>query len=206
MSRYLGALLALMVAGCAQSPAAPESTSSTSAATIGAPSPSIDAAPSAGDAAPSANATPSSSAQPQADPLLAVALTDVRSGETFTLAELAADGPVLVETMAIWCVNCLGQQREVVGAHDLVAFDSVSIDVDPNERADDLAAYAEREGFDWRFAVADTALATTLRDRFSPAVLNPPSMPKLLIRDGAVELVGLNEQLSADEIAALVAA
>lgn len=138
------------------------------------------------------------------DPLLAVELVDVRSGASFTLGDLASDGPVLVETMAIWCANCRAQQHEVVAAHGLADFHSVSIDVDPNERADDLAAYAAREGFDWRFVLADASLATALRDRFSPAVLNPPSMPKLLISAGNVEMIGFNEQLSADEIAAVV--
>ena len=112
---------------------------------------------------------------------------------------------MLLETMAIWCTNCRGQQHQVVDAHGLAEFDSISLDVDPNERADDLAEYAEREGFDWRFAVADADLAGMLRDRFGTAVLNPPSMPKILFRtDGSAELIGLGEQLSAADLAAVV--
>ena len=61
------------------------------------------------------------------DPLLAMTLTDVRTGEPFTLAELSADGPVIVETMAIWCTNCRSQMHEVTAAHDLAEFHSVSI-------------------------------------------------------------------------------
>lgn len=60
-------------------------------------------------------------------------MVDVRSGEVFTLSTLAAGGPVLVETMAIWCTTCLQQQRQVVEAHELAEFQSVGIDVDPNE-------------------------------------------------------------------------
>jgi hypothetical protein len=135
-------------------------------------------------------ATPDPSGDPDpltTDPLHAVELVDVRSGATFTLGQLAAEGPVLLETMAIWCVNCRAQQREVVTAHELASFHSVSLDVDPNERAEDLATYATELGFDWRFAVATSDLAAALRDRFGPAVLNPPSTPMvLLFPDGSV--------------------
>ena len=142
---------------------------------------------------------------PADDELLQVGLVDVRNGETFTLRELAADGPVIVETMAIWCTNCRSQMHEVTAAHDLADFHSVSIDVDPTEISADLVAYAEREAFDWPFVLADVELATLLRDRFGTAILNPPSMPKLLVRtDGSIELLPLGELMSADEIAATV--
>jgi thiol-disulfide isomerase/thioredoxin len=135
----------------------------------------------------------------------ALVLLDVRTGAAFTLAQLAAERPVLLETMAIWCTNCRGQQHQVADAHGLADFDSISLDVDPNERPADLADYADREGFDWRFAVADADLARLLRDQFGSAVLNPPSMPKILFRtDGSVELIGLGQQLSASELAAIL--
>lgn len=134
-----------------------------------------------------------------------IVLVDVRSQAQLTLGELAASKPVIVETMAIWCTNCRAQMHQVVAAHELADFHSVSIDVEAYEVPADLAAYAEREGFDWPFVKADAELATVLRDEFGTAVLNPPSMPKVLLRpDGSVELVGLGEELSAAEIAALV--
>ncbi len=149
------------------------------------------------------NPTPPDASSP--DPLLLTELVDVRGGEAFTLADLAADGPVIVETMAIWCTNCKAQMNEMTAAHELADFHSVSIDVDPTEIADDLVAYASREGFDWPFVLADAELATLLRNRFGTAVLNPPSMPKLLIRtDGSIELLPIGELLSADEIASIV--
>lgn len=139
------------------------------------------------------------------DALETLVLRDVRSGDQFTIGQLAAEKPVLVETMAIWCTNCRSQQREVVAAHGLADFHSISLDVDPNERAADLADYADDEGFDWRFAVADSSLVMMLRERFGTAVLNPPSTPKLLFRtDGTVELLRLGTQLSAAELAARV--
>jgi len=194
------ALLALgLLLGSCAAPARDATTPGAVAA-----SSAIAAAPSG--ASPS-NAPVTASAEPSAaaDPLLAMELVDVRSGEPFTLAELAADGPVIVETMAIWCTTCRAQMHEMTAAHELVDFHSVSIDVEPSEIAEDLTAYAAQEGFDWPFALADASLATHLRERFGTGVLFPPGTPKLLIRaDGSVELLPLNELLSADELAALV--
>lgn len=146
------------------------------------------AAGSAATATDTASASPSASARP-ADALLDATLTDVRSGETFTLAELAAaEGPVLLEPMAVWCTKCLAQQREVVAAHERSdGFASVSLDVDLSEAAADLASYADAEGFDWRFAMADAALYRLLRERFGVAATNPPSTPLIVVeRDGTV--------------------
>jgi thiol-disulfide isomerase/thioredoxin len=121
------------------------------------------------------------------DPLHAIELFDVNSQTAFTLGALAAEGPVLLEMMAIWCTNCRAQQHEVVAAHEIAEFHSVSLDVDPNERPGDLAAYSADMGFGWRFAMANQTLAAALRDRFGPAVLNPPSTPMvLLFPDGSV--------------------
>ena len=39
-------------------------------------------------------------------------LTDAATGQTFRIADLAGK-TVIVEPMAIWCVNCLAQQGDV---------------------------------------------------------------------------------------------
>lgn len=134
------------------------------------------------------SAAESASPAASADELLALALTDVRTGETFTLGGLAStSGPVLLETMAVWCSNCRAQQHEVVRAHEAANFASVSLDVDLSESPDDLAGYADREGFDWLFAMADEDLYRMLQDQFGVAVTNPPSTPLIVIeRDGTV--------------------
>ncbi|MGH2382720.1 MAG: TlpA family protein disulfide reductase [Candidatus Limnocylindria bacterium] len=131
---------------------------------------------------------------------------DVRTGVTFTLGELAAEKPVLVEAMAIWCTTCLAQQREVVDAHGSADFHSVGIDVDPNERVEDLAEYAEREGFDWRFAMADAALVQLLTERYGFGVTNPPSTPSFVVSaDGGVRALEFGRVRSADELIAELA-
>lgn len=145
-------------------------------------------------------AAPTDPAASDADPLLAYELVDVRSGERFTLGELAADRPVLVETMAIWCTTCLSQQREVIEAHAMADFHSVGIDVDPNEKAEDLAEYAEREGFDWRFVKADAGLVQLLTDRYGFGVTNPPSTPTFIVADGQVRALEFGRVRSAEDL------
>ena len=140
------------------------------------------------------------------DPLHSVALYDVNSEATFTLGELAADGPVLLEMMAIWCSNCRAQQSRVAESHQLTAFQSVSLDIDPNERPGDLADYSASLAFNWRFAMANINLASALRDRFGPAVLNPPSTPMvLLFPDGSIRALEFRAY-TAEELAAEIAA
>lgn len=154
------------------------------------PSPSVPPTHPSQTGAPAETADASASAAPTpsvtADPLLAVRLTDVRSGESFTLADLSADLPVLLEPMAVWCSNCRAQQHEVMRAHAEGSFVSVSLDVDLSESAADLAAYADREGFDWQFAMADADMYRLLQERFGVAVTNPPSTPLIVIEPGGV--------------------
>ncbi len=148
------------------------------------------ASPSTVASAPSSPTPAAASASPAvsaaADALLALALTDVRSGESFTLADLSAEQTVLLEPMAVWCSNCRAQQHEVKRAHADGSFVSVSLDIDLSESATDLASYADREGFDWFFAMADADLYRLLQERFGVAVTNPPSTPLIVIEPGGV--------------------
>lgn len=183
---FLAVLALATITACSSAatatPTAPDATPISSAPA------STTAEPSAPSAAAPSSATPSASETAQTDALLAVELTDVRSGETFTIGELAAtDGPVLLEPMAVWCSSCRSQQHEIIGAHDLADFTSVSLDVDLSESPADLASYADREGFDWAFTMADASLYRLLQDRFGVAATNPPSTPLIVIEaDGTV--------------------
>lgn len=111
-------------------------------------------------------------------------LTDARSGEGFRLTDFAGS-VVVVEPMAAWCINCLAQQREAQVALERLRGEVpvvyVSLGVDPGEGPEDLAAYAEREGFDWRFAVAGPEVARALADAFGPIFLSPPSTPLVVV-------------------------
>jgi thiol-disulfide isomerase/thioredoxin len=192
--------IALLFAACS-APTSSEQGATDRAVSSGGPS-----SPPATEPAGSPSGRPSG-APGDADPLLALELVDVRTGSAFTLGELAAEKPVLVEAMAIWCTTCLAQQREVVDAHNAADFHSVGIDVDPNERAEDLAEYAEREGFEWRFAMADTGLVQLLTERFGFGVTNPPSTPTFIISPaGDVRALEFGRIRSADELVAELAA
>jgi thiol-disulfide isomerase/thioredoxin len=116
-----------------------------------------------------------------------IALTDVRTGETFTLADFAGK-TVFVEPMATWCTNCRRQLTNVSSARaqldDSVVF--VALSVETNISNDDLKQYTESTGFDWVFAVATPDLLRELATLYGQTITNPPSTPHFIIRpDGS---------------------
>jgi len=116
--------------------------------------------------------------------------TDAQTGEAFTMNDYAGK-VVLLETMAIWCPNCIVQANEVRNLHaalgnpeDLISF---SLDVDLNEDEAALKEYASEFGFDWHFAVAPLLVARALGNLYTAQYLNPPLNPMLIIdRDGNI--------------------
>jgi len=117
-------------------------------------------------------------------------LTDVRTGKTFTMNDYAGK-VVLLETMAIWCPNCIIQAGQVQKLHralgnpeDLI---SVTLDVDSNEDEAMLKKYVDEWGLDWHFAVAPLLVERALGNLYSAQYLNPPLSPMLIIdREGNV--------------------
>lgn len=128
-------------------------------------------------------------AKPANDAWRTAALVDARTGESFTIDGLRGK-LVAIEPMAIWCTNCRIQQGEAAAALDRLDDPDVvyvSVDVDPNERAGDLAAYADGSGFDWAFVVATKEVARSLAATFGDQILSPPSTPLILVGpDGEV--------------------
>ena len=111
-------------------------------------------------------------------------LIDVQTGKTFTMNDYAGK-VVLLETMAIWCPNCIVQGNEIRNLHkalgdpdDLI---SVSLDVDVNEDDAALKEYADGYGFDWHFAIAPLEVARALGNLYTAQYLNPPLAPMLII-------------------------
>ncbi len=110
-------------------------------------------------------------------------LTDARTGETFTLADLG--DTVLVEPMATWCANCrhqLGNIRDAktqLGNETQVTF--VALSVETTLGADALARYAEEQGFDFTFAVMTPEMLRALAAEFGQAIASPPSTPHFVI-------------------------
>ncbi len=113
-----------------------------------------------------------------------IALTDVRSGESFTLADFAGK-TVFVEPMATWCTNCRRQLTNVSQARAQLNDENVvfiALSVETNISNQDLANYAEQAGFEWAFAVASPELLQELAATFGQSITNPPSTPHFIIR------------------------
>ena len=114
----------------------------------------------------------------------AAPLTDVSTGRAFTISELQGK-VVLVETMAIWCPTCRRQQGEVQAMHELLGeradLVSVTLDIDPNEKAETLKAYVAKHGFDGLYAVASADMAREIGLQLGSQFLNPPAAPMFVI-------------------------
>jgi len=128
-----------------------------------------------------------------------IEMTDVQTGKTFKMNDFAGK-VVLLETMAIWCPNCILQAGQVQKLHqtlgnpeDLI---SVTLDVDSNEDEAMLKKYVDEWGLDWHFAVAPLLVERALGNLYSAEYLNPPLSPMLIIdRQGNVHQLeyGLKE-------------
>ena len=139
-----------------------------------------------------------------------VHLTDVRTGQSFRIADIVATRRVVfIETMAIWCANCRAQQRDAVTALAGLSPDRVTwigVDVDASEGAQDLAAYSRQLGFDWPYVVGSNDFLRSLADEFGSQILSPPSTPVIVIgTDGTVTLTEFGHK-SVDRIRELAAA
>ena len=137
-------------------------------------------------AATAAHATPDAT-MAQATPAriwLTTPLTNASTGATFTLAGMQGK-VLLVEMMAVWCTNCLAQQKQVIALHQALGvrndFNTIGIDVDPNEDAAKLKAYTEKQGFDWTYTVAPATVARDIGNLYGAQFLNPTSTPMVII-------------------------
>lgn len=122
-----------------------------------------------------------------------LALTNARTGETFTLDDFAGQ-TVFVEPMATWCSNCRRQLTNVRDAQQQLAEDDVvfvALSVETNIDDAALANYADGAGFDWLFAVVTPEMLEQLAGEFGRVIANPPATPHFIIRpDGTyTELV-----------------
>ena len=115
-------------------------------------------------------------------------LVDVRTGESFTLADYAGKA-LFVEPMATWCPNCrsqLGTVKTAVANADPEQVAFLALSVEAGLDASTLAAYADQNEFGWRFAVAPPEMLQALAETFGPTVANPPATPHFIVRpDGS---------------------
>ncbi|MBI3040141.1 MAG: redoxin family protein, partial [Chloroflexi bacterium] len=88
-----------------------------------------------------------------------IELTDVASGQKFRISDFKGK-PILLESFAVWCPTCLGQQKEIkkLAENEGEAIVHISLDTDPNEDAARIKEHIERNGLDWYFAVSPREL------------------------------------------------
>lgn len=115
-----------------------------------------------------------------------VELTDVLTGDKFKISDFKGK-TVLIESFAVWCPTCKRQQIEVKELHDLSPETvSISLDVDPNEDEAKVLEHAQRNEFDWRFALSPVEVTQALIDIYGVQSVNAPSAPVIMIcEDGS---------------------
>lgn len=113
-------------------------------------------------------------------------LTNVHTGETFTLADFA-DKVIYVHPMALWCTTCRAHLRSLrdsvipqLANPEEVVF--VTLAIEPQTTNDALRQYADSESFNWIFAVATQDMVVELITYFGQSVVVPPVTPHFLIR------------------------
>jgi hypothetical protein len=108
-------------------------------------------------------------------------LKDVTTGETFTIAGLAA--PVLVHPFAIWCSTCGRQNRELDSFQETNDHEIVQLNIGDGENTNDVVDYAEENGYadHSRFAVTPNSVSKLLVEEFGPQAVSPPQSPVILV-------------------------
>lgn len=119
-----------------------------------------------------------------------VRMTDVRTGQTFSINDFAGK-VVLIETISASCSTCRKQQDQVKEMRRLLGnpteLVTVSLDVNIHENEAELKYYAAKLGYDWYFAIAPPEVIRALGNLYSAEYLNYPLSPMLIIdRRGSV--------------------
>ncbi len=194
--------MAVVLAACTPASAIRTPVTADATATPPAPSPVASAADAPGTptAAPVAAMT---------QPWATAPVVDVRTGETFRIADIVAEGTVvIVETMAIWCPNCQRQGTEVqaalaeLGPATRVTY--VVLDVDLHEDATALAAYQTQNRFDGKYAIAGIPVARALAEEFGANMLNPPLTPIVIVGTDGIGTLTAYGAKSSEQIVMLV--
>lgn len=153
------------------------------------------------------NATPSKSepdgglTSDSAEPpmWLTATLTDVTTDEEFTI--LDADQPTVMHTFETWCPKCRDQQKKLDDLYERRGDElrMVDLNIDSNFSPEEMRAYAERNGYEWRFGIASNAVMGSLTEDFGQEVAIAPQAPVIVVcPDGAAYEFG--KGLQADEI------
>ena len=81
----------------------------------------------------------------------------------------------------------------------------ISLDVDSSENAAQLKTYAQRNGFDWRFAVAPREILVALQEAYGAQFLSPTAEPMFFVSPGQHPSAGFFSRRDGATIRGLVA-
>lgn len=115
--------------------------------------------------------------------LTSLPLTNAVTGESFTLADFSGK-TVLVKPMATWCGKCKANLQGVKEAAAQLGegdYAIVAISVEDSLPNEDLAKYANTEGFDFNFAVATPEMIRALDEQYGQTALNPSIGSRFII-------------------------
>ncbi len=132
---------------------------------------------------PTAQSTPTTQAASALADWQTVALTDANTGHEFAVGDFVGC-TVFVGTMATWCPSCQTQLEHVATAAEELDPDQfvfITISVETEISADDLARYAADATFDWRFAVTTPAALRAIVEEFGRESILPPSVPHVIV-------------------------
>jgi thiol-disulfide isomerase/thioredoxin len=127
-------------------------------------------------------------------------LTDVRTGETYTLNDFKGER-VVVEAFAVWCPKCTAQQKTIMdirsqGEDDVI---HVNLNLDPSEDEDKVRSHIESNGFDWYYSVAPSSMGQALVESFGAGVASAPTIPMWIIcEDQSFEFLDRGQKSKAD--------
>ena len=110
-------------------------------------------------------------------------LKDIKTGRLFSINEF--NGPVLLQSFAVWCPKCLQQQQElkrlIAENKDVVA---LSVDTDENENEAKVIEHLGKYGFEWYFVVSPSEMTQSLINEFGLGIIHAPSANVILICPG----------------------
>lgn len=122
-----------------------------------------------------------------------IPLKDVRTGESFRVADFSGKW-ILIDLMAVWCINCLLQQQQIQLASAAWTEDQVvvlSFDMEPEETEFILQKHADKNNIDWRSAIVPDEMIKRMLAEFGDMVLMVTATPLILIDpQGKTQLIG----------------
>jgi thiol-disulfide isomerase/thioredoxin len=134
---------------------------------------------------------------------LTATLTDVTTGEKFTIAD--ADQPTVLHTFETWCPKCQRQQGTLDTLYQQRGdeLQLVDLNIDSNFSPDEMRSYAANNGYGWRFGIASNEVMGSLTDDFGQSVSIAPQAPVIVVcPDGTAYELG--KGVSADEISSAI--